>query len=363
MIFIRNMIRHKVRSLMTMFGVAVGISIYVAIAAVTNNLEQETAEVMKEYDTDITILSKDAPSPLHSRIRSALFADLKAIFGDAVEPMVLGALREPWNSYAMIIGIQASLAPRFALVEGKAPPTGSRDVMAGVILARSIGLRVGDSIPLGEGTARITGIFSMGNSLVDGAVVSNMAEVQRLLGQEDQINLVMLRLRNKDATKQVALKINQRFPRLHALPTVDFVGNIRLFRTIATFTRVVALVSFLGSCLVVTNTLLMAVAERTGEFGILMAVGWRPWLVLRMILAESLTLCLCGALLGNGLALLILKILNNSRAIGFGWIPVTIAPGVFFISLGVTLVMVVISMLWPVFILYRMSPVEALRHE
>lgn len=46
-----------------------------------------------------------------------------------------------------------------------------------------------------------------------------------------------------------------------------------------------------GTCLVVSNTLLMAIAERTREIGILTALGWTPWLVLRMPLAESLVLC------------------------------------------------------------------------
>ena len=82
-----------------------------------------------------------------------------------------------------------------------------------------------------------------------------------------------------------------------------------------------------------------------------------------MLLAESLTLCLCGALAGNSMALLILKLLNNSEAVGFGWIPVTISQTTFLASLGVTLILALISMIWPAVILYRLSPVEALRHE
>lgn len=363
MIFARNILRHKLRSIMTMLGAAVGIAIYVAIAAITDNLENETQRVIEEYNSDITVQSKGAPSPIHSRIKSGDIAALRAMLGDRVDPLVLGALRESWNSYAMLLGIPPALAPRFGLVEGDPPAASGRDVMIGTILAQQLGLKPGESIPLGEGSAKVVGIYSMGNRLVDGAVVASLPEAQRLLGKEGQINIALVRIRNRGEVARVVREINRRFPRLDALSTADFVGNMRLFRTIATFTRSVAIISFVGSCLVVSNTLLMAVAERTREVGVLMAIGWRPWLVIRMLLAESLALCLCGALAGNGMALLILKMLNNSQAVGFGWIPVSIAPITFLTSLGVSLSLALIAIIWPAAILYRLSPVEALRHE
>jgi putative ABC transport system permease protein len=363
LIFVRNIMRHKLRSTMTLLGAAVGIAIFVAIAAITNNLEHETEQMLDDYNSDITVQSKGAPSPIHSRIKSADIASLKEMLGDHVDPLVLGTLRENWNSYAMLLGIPASLVSRFGLVEGVSPTPGGRDVMIGTILARQLGLKPGNSMQLGEGPATVTGIFSMGNRLVDGAVVVDLAEAQRLLGKEGQINIALVRIRNKGDVKKVIREINLQLPRLNALSTSDFVGNIRLFRTIGTFTKSVALISFIGSCLVVTNTLLMAVSERTREVGILMVVGWRPWLVIRMLLAESLALCLCGAVAGNGMALLILKLLNNSQAVGFGWIPVTIPPIIFLVSLWVSVLLALIALVFPAVILYRLSPVEAIRHE
>jgi len=348
---------------MTILGAGVGIAIYVAIVAITNNLEHETEQIINDYNLDITVQSKGAPSPLHSRIKAAEIANLQGFLGFRVDPMVVGGVREEWNSYGMLMGISVSMASRFGLIEGSPPTSGSRDVMVGTILAQKLGLKPGDSLSLGGGSAKVVGIFSMGNRLVDGSVVADLAEAQRLLGREGYINIAMVRISKKEEVKSVVKEINKRFPTLKALTNADFVGNIRLFRTIGTFTKSVAIISFIGSCLVVTNTLLMAVFERTREVGILMAVGWRPWLVIRMLLAESLTLCLCGALAGNSMALLILKLLNNSEAVGFGWIPVTISQTTFLASLGVTLILALISMIWPAVILYRLSPVEALRHE
>lgn len=363
MIFVRNLLRHKVRSIMTLLGAAVGISIYVTNAAITANLGAEVRQVMEDYNSDITVQGKGAASPLHSRIAPEDLVELQRTFAVTAEPLVIGALREPWNSYAVILGVAPSFASRFGVVEGRPPSPGSREIMAGTVLAHRLGLRVGTMLPLGDGEARIAGIHSMGNRLVDGAVVSDLPEAQRLLGREGEVNLALVHIRNKQQIELIARGINERFPRLHALTTADFVGNIRLFRSVETFTRAVALVSFFGCCLVVTNTLFMAVAERTGEIGILMAVGWRPWLVIRMLLAESLALCLAGTLLGNGLAMVVLRLLNNSQAIGFGWVPVAISPALFGLSLGVAVVLALVACIWPAFILLRVSPVEALRHE
>lgn len=348
---------------MTLLGAAVGIAIYVAITAITTNLTHETRQVIDEYNTDITVQGKGAPSPIHSRIRRADIAGLKSMFGERVEPLVVGALRESWNSYAMILGIPASLAPRFGIVEGHPPTPAGRDIMVGTILAQQLKLKAGDSLPLGDESAHVAGVFSMSNQLVDGAIVADLVEAQRLLGNDGQINIALVRVRNKGEVQQVIQEINRTFPRLAAHSTADFVGNIRMFKTIETFTAAVAIISFIGSCLVVTNTLLMAVSERTREVGILMAVGWRPWLIIRMLLAESLTLCVCGAAVGNGMALLILKLLNNSKSVGFGWIPVSVSATTCAASFGICVLLALIALLWPAVILYRLSPVEALRHE
>lgn len=364
MFFIRNILRRKLRSIMTLLGAAVGIAIFTAISAITANLEQETRQVIDDYNSDITVQGKAAPSPLHSRMKAEDIAALQAFLGDGqVDPLVVGALRENWSSYAMILGIPPSLVPRFGLVEGRPIPASGHDVIVGTILAQKLGVRHGDPIPLGEDSATVTGIFSMGNRLVDGAVVTNLAEAQRLLDKKGQINIALVRIRNKQEAGKIVREINRRFPRLNAQSTSDFVGNIRLFRTISTFSRSVAIITFLGSCLLVSNTLLMAVSERTREVGILMAVGWRPRHVIGMLTAESLALCLGGAITGNIMALLILRTLNNSQAIGFGWIPVTISTATALASLGVSMALALLAMIWPAIILYRLSPVEALRYE
>jgi len=170
-------------------------------------------------------------------------------------------------------------------------------------------------------------------------------------------------VRDKGSSTRLTREINSRFPQLTAFSGAEFMGNIRLFRTVAAATRTITFIACFGSVMVVANTLLTALAERNREIGILMAIGWGPLLILRQFLVEGLVLCGIGALAGNGVALLILRHLNASRAIGFGWIPMRISPETFFLSCGLALVLAIIALVWPAAVLARFSPAEALRHD
>ncbi len=59
----------------------------------------------------------------------------------------------------------------------------------------------------------------------------------------------------------------------------------------------------------IVNTTLMAVYERIREFGLLKALGMRPWCIIRSVLTESLMLLVIGAVIGNFIGLLSIRIL------------------------------------------------------
>ncbi len=98
-----------------------------------------------------------------------------------------------------------------------------------------------------------------------------------------------------------------------AVPARDYVQGdlqIRLTKTMAWATTAVALI--LGS-IGLLNTMVMAVFERTGEVGLLRALGWRRRRVLTLILGEAMVLGLLGALVGTALAYLGVRALLLDR--------------------------------------------------
>lgn len=196
--------------------------------------------------------------------------------------------------------------------------------------------------------------------------MTHIGQAQRMLtreGAEPQFTLALLRAPDAGAAAELIRDIGQRFPTLRAIPGTEFAGSLRLMKVVDAFITTISVVALVGTGLVVTNTLLMAIAERTREIGILMTVGWTPWLVLRMLLAESLVLCTAGAVLGNGFALLLLRVVNGLESVGFGWIPVRYPLSLAAMSLVMALAIALVALLWPAVVVFRMQPLTALRHE
>lgn len=77
---------------------------------------------------------------------------------------------------------------------------------------------------------------------------------------------------------------------------VETLAEIRAARAMAWMTSAVAILVGTAGML---NTMVMSVHERTNEIGILRALGWRQRRVIRMVLSESITLSLLGAVVGT----------------------------------------------------------------
>src|SRR5690606_35959837 len=71
---------------------------------------------------------------------------------------------------------------------------------------------------------------------------------------------------------------------------------LKLVHALVWATSTVALI--LGS-IGVLNTMMMSVAARTRDIGVMRAVGWRPWRVTLLILSETAVLCVFGVLAGT----------------------------------------------------------------
>lgn len=343
---------------------AVGIALYVCTSVITGDVRRQTRDVLEGYNTDVAVLAKGASSPLTSAISWTDYQSIQNLLNpEDVSPVVLGSLQEKWNPYVLVIGTTRHGAATFRLVEGRHLSGKPGEVLAGRFLAENLKLKPGSVLTLSEDRFTVAGIYSLGSRIADGGVVLETEGAQRLLRRENYLNLAVVRVRNKDDLQPLIDTINKHLPRLKAASGGDFVSNIRFFRTIEAFARAISSVSLLATCILLSNTLLLSVSERTREIGVLMAIGWKPSMLLRMLLCESMLLCLGGALLGNGLALLILSHLHGSEAIGFTWVPMATSWSIFGASLALSFLLAAASIAYPAFVALRLSPAAALRYE
>lgn len=134
------------------------------------------------------------------------------------------------------------------------------------------------------------------------------------------------------------------------------------------------LVVFVAMGFGIVNTTLMAVFERMREFGLLKALGMKPWWILREVLTESFLLLITGMALGNALGFLCVYALSGSGidlsalAAGAEYAGMTriIYPAVelkdVLMSNMIVLFLGILVSAYPAVKAARFTPVEALAH-
>jgi len=215
----------------------------------------------------------------------------------------------------VIAGKPAPTAPEPASMAREPASIDSRDVevFAGATLAKNLGLAVGGEIVLlgtdkNGGVAavsgRLVGTFETGEAELDRALVELPLDAARAafaLGDEahaivvrsDALDLDALtaQVRAETRPSEVVLDWRTLLPDVQQAITLDRATGQILFGMLA------LLVTF-G----VLSTFVMLVFERTREFGVLLAIGMKPWRIVGMLELEACWLALIGIALGIAIA-------------------------------------------------------------
>lgn len=109
------------------------------------------------------------------------------------------------------------------------------------------------------------------------------------------------------------------------------------------------------------NTMVMAGRERTRDFGILKAVGFRSSVAFRLLLAESLLVCGLGG--GIGLLLFLASSVPMATALGSMFPGYHVSSGAILLGAGLALGVGLLAGIVPAWQAGRLRPVEALRHD
>jgi putative ABC transport system permease protein len=116
--------------------------------------------------------------------------------------------------------------------------------------------------------------------------------------------------------------------------------------------------AFAAILIIVGNTMVTAIRERTKEIGVMKTLGFSGPRVLRMVLGESLLVSLIGAVLGFGVGALGLTALGSSGFAG----NLEMQPIVAVMALGLAVLLGLVTGLAPALSALRMNIVTALSH-
>ena len=191
----------------------------------------------------------------------------------------------------------------------------STGLLVGVKLAESLGLSVGDDVVLvgqaydgsiASARVPVRGIFRTKIEEYDGYMaVMPLVAVREFLVAPGGATAIALRLADRDRLGEVEARL-----RTHLGEAYEVVGWPRLLPMVANATRyhdvvayVVVAIFFVVVAAAVANPILMAVLERTREFGVVLSLGMAPGRLLRLVLWEAALLGVIGVAIGNVIGL------------------------------------------------------------
>jgi len=261
------------------------------------------------------------------------------------------------------------------------------EILIPTLLAKGMKVKVGDSIVIvatnKDGSVNgkqfvVAGIMESvtGPGGRDGYVhIEDAAEVLRM--PELEISEVAIRLKDfdrlqqsfQDIRKQLETEFRQddKFPlEIHTWEGLSPFFNVaRMLDVMTLFIKIMLVALVLISVL---NVMMMAVYERIREIGTMAAIGTPPGKILLLFMMEGLSLGVMGTIIGGGVGLLILFILNVAHiTFNFGQqqgllLRAYVNPMDFATIAVIVILVSVIASLQPAFKASRMEPIVALRH-
>jgi putative ABC transport system permease protein len=235
--------------------------------------------------------------------------------------------------------------------------------MLGWRAAANLGLHVGDRFN-GNGTWNtVVGVYSTGNSFGDAGAMFPLPAIQGYNRVPGIVTLAFVKVTPGASVAKVAAKIDYTQPVLTTIRTATQFG--RADRDLIYLQAAVngsTVLAILIGAVIVGNTMLLSLFERTREFGLLRAVGWTRRRTVELLLGESLILAVLGAGLGVALSFVVAVGLENLPALK-GILHPNFTEGAFWRALLTALGMTLIGALYPTTRAALLSPLKALSYE
>jgi putative ABC transport system permease protein len=394
---------HKLRSALTVFGVVLGVSVIMLVAALITGFDQQIQENIKQFGADTAFIARwdQGPDndrrPLEERLRKPLtLEDADAIKDSSPAVRNVTTYINWWEKphtvrtkSGEVTGIDfRGVQPNFGEVYANASTLSGRFISEGDDLHRENVVMLGENVApvLFPDTPAVgkdvmidgqnfqvigvvekpKGLFGTGDEdrrvlipyntfrKVYPQAYENQIRVQAYANQldqaVDQVTDVLRRRRN------VAYNAKNNFSIQTAEMQVQEFHNIVAMVAVATV--VLSSIGLLIGGVGVMNIMLVSVTERTREIGVRKAIGARSSDITWQFLLEAMTLTGAGGIIAlilvNGLVLLIRLTLAWK-----GSVPLWAAAAGIIVSISIGLIFGV----WPATKAAKLDPVEALRYE
>src|SRR6266536_2656325 len=396
---LRNITRHKLRSLLTISGIVIGVLALTTMGALAENFNALIDGGVKYFGGSITVGPPDGQAA--NLLPLSKIDEIKKV--DGVQAAFGGYQfsAKPGGTIVVSFGIPDTIvaadpaendwsALKLTYAQGRGVTASSHgEVALGSTIAKEFKKHVGDTIDLPvrpadakpdfvNHTFNVVGIINETKTAPDTFAYINLADGQMLLRDSlpatlrDTIDVTQITegisVYGKPGASlaeldKIADRINSEVTGVKATRPSDLVNGFKSGGAIFTaITTAAALLALIIGVLSVVNTMFMSVAERVREIGLKKAVG-TTLNVMGEFLIEATLIGLIGGVIGYGLGVLIVVLRNNFFAPADGSSLFLITPALTVFAIGFATVLGAVAGVLPAWRAARLDPVIALRNE
>ncbi|OPY09595.1 MAG: Macrolide export ATP-binding/permease protein MacB [Syntrophus sp. PtaB.Bin001] len=392
---------NKMRSVLTMLGIIIGVGAVIAMLAVGTGASEKISGQISSMGSNLIMVLPGSTTAGGLRLGAGTRATLTMADADAilkecsavldVAPILNGAVQVVYGDQNWATGVYGT-TPSILTVRDWPIAAGrsfnEQDVRNATKVA-ILGQTVADNLfggmdPLGQiirikkvpfvviGLLESKGQSPTGQDQDDTIYIPVTTAQKKIFGTSipGMVRTIMVKARSSEeleaAERQVTELLRQRH-RIGAQQEDDFtVRNLtQLMQVAEESSRVMTLllgaiasVSLLVGGIGIMNIMLVSVTERTREIGIRMAVGAKTWDIRLQFIIEALTLSLTGGITGIFLGVATSKVLS----IVAEW-PTVVSPLSILLAFGFSGLVGIFFGFYPAYKASLLNPIEALRYE
>ena len=383
----KNLKRKKIRSALTIGGVAIAVAVLVSLVGFDKGYQQSLTGNIDKMGYQLLVTAKGCPYEaatmmlkgggglryMEQDVYEKIKSDIRI---DKITPQLVSAVYDPdrldgQGGFAMYMGIAESyleLKPWSELKSGSwfTSETADEVIMgyeAAEVEQRLVGNKV--FVPNINKVLTVVGIFERSGTQDDGIIFLPIKTAQQIFSLPNKLTGVGIKLKNIQEIGDFEEDLYDE-PGIQVISMAQVRGTIlNLISSAKVMTNSVAVIAIFIAVIGVVNTILMSIFERTREIGVMKAIGASAMDIFKLVWMETILVCSFGGILGSILALLgsdfveyiIKKILPYAPS---GQL-VLIKPSLLFAAFFGAIVLGIISGIYPAWRAASMRPVEAIR--